>query len=649
MTSSVTTVGIAKEAHNNQKILQLTFSEPTITTNGEFVEIDMEGTNARLYHARQPVLPVYTTTMSLPFGTKILGISCETYDIVTEQLPLKINPAPDPIISNEHSKVLIQKMDKKIYHTDEFFPDSWISYHTGAGLNDKNEHKTFLTIRIYPVRYNSVIDTIICAKKISITIDYKESENDPFPEMSSFDLLIITPFSFSHSLQKLVNHKNKNGILTTIATLESIYRTYPGVDKPEKIKYFIKDAIEKWGITYVLLVGGLKSIIAGSPRDNINEGTRHWFLPVRYVNLVDNEELYDPGFISDLYYADIYDAEGEFSNWDSNGDGIFGGWTSPKGDPIGDSPGRFLDYIDVIDFYTDVFVGRLPCRNRFELSIMVNKIIEYEKTPADPLWFNKMLVIGGDPYDDVETGYLEGELIGDKALSHMPNFEPIKLYASNRYINPEYTPLTENIIREISAGCGFLLFDGHGGPSWWNTYWPYSFDDLIENGGITIYDFPKLKNGEKLPICVVGGCHCGLFNISLLSSLIDRDNSRHIWSFGKPVPESWAWWLTRKIDGGSIATIASTGLGYEAGGELGDLDGDGDNEPDCVEALGGYLETQFFKAYGNGSTDLLGETWGSAIKQYLDTFPGMNNMSDAKTLEQWVLFGDPTLKIGGYS
>jgi len=175
LTSSVTTVGIAKEAHNNQKILQLTFSEPTITTNGEFVEIDMEGTNARLYHARQPVLPVYTTTMSLPFGTKILGISCETYDIVTEQLPLKINPAPDPIISNEHSKVLIQKMDKKIYHTDEFFPDSWISYHTGAGLNDKNEHKTFLTIRIYPVRYNSVIDTIICAKKISITIDYKET------------------------------------------------------------------------------------------------------------------------------------------------------------------------------------------------------------------------------------------------------------------------------------------------------------------------------------------------------------------------------------------------------------------------------------------------------------------------------------------
>ena len=30
-------------------------------------------------------------------------------------------------------------------------------------------------------------------------------------------------------------------------------------------------------------------------------------------------------------------------------------------------------------------------------------------------------------------------------------------------------------------------------------------------------------------------------------------------------------------------------------------------------------------------------------------YPGMENISDAKTIEQWVLFGDPSLKIGGYS
>ena len=121
-----------------------------------------------------------------------------------------------------------------------------------------------------------------------------------------------------------------------------------------------------------------------------------------------------------------------------------------------------------------------------------------------------------------------------------------------------------------------------------------------------------------------------------------------MWSNGQAIPECWSWWLTRKAGGGCIATIGSTGLGLEEGGEKGDLDGDGINDPDCVETLGGYLELQFFKSYSTLGKDMLGETWCSAITQYLKVFPGMSNQSSAKTIEQWVLFGDPSLKIGGY-
>jgi len=646
--SSFTTFGMGKEPIGNQEILHLHFLEPILIKHESYIDVNVEGANARLYHARQPILPVYTTTMSFPFGTKILDVQCKTHEIKTMSLPEKITPAPDPIIRGIQTNSLGYKMDETVYTSDEFFPENWFSCYTGGGLDENNEHKTFLTIRVYPVRYSPATDTITYVEQLDITITHGEADKYPFPKSSIYDLVIITPLRFSHSLQKLVDHKNKFGVPTTTKTLHSIYNEYPGMDKPEQIKYFIKDAMENWGITYVLLVGGLKSIIAGRPRDNTNEGTRHWYLPVRYTNLRDNGSIYDPGFISDLYYADIYDGEGNFSSWDTNGDGVFGGWSNPSYQYIGDFSSGTLDTTDIIDFYPDVYVGRLPCRNILEVNIMVNKIIEYEQAPANPLWFNKMIVVGGDPYDDVGTGYLEGEIIGDKALSYLYDFEPIKLYASNRYTNPDFTPLTTNIIREITAGCGFLLFDGHASPGWWNTFWPNDFTQLIEDGGITIYDFPQLKNGQKLPICIVGGCHASLFNVSLLNTIIDRHNSRHMWSFGQAIPECWSWWLTRKIGGGSIATIGSTGLGYEAEGENGDLDGDGKNEPDCVEALGGYLETQFFKAYGNDSIDILGEAWGSAINQYLDIFPGMNNRSDAKTIEQWIIFGDPTLKIGGY-
>jgi len=54
-------------------------------------------------------------------------------------------------------------------------------------------------------------------------------------------------------------------------------------------------------------------------------------------------------------------------------------------------------------------------------------------------------------------------------------------------------------------------------------------------------------------------------------------------------------------------------------------------------------------------TDILGEIWGNAIRGYLNTYPidwsqpaGSFTSIDAKTAQEWILLGDPTLKIGGY-
>ena len=80
----------------------------------------------------------------------------------------------------------------------------------------------------------------------------------------------------------------------------------------EKIKYFIKTAMEEWGIRYVLLVGGRSSQFQPT-----------WYCPVRYVSMVDD---WDAEYLSDLYFADIYDANGNFSSWDSDNDGMYGEW-----------------------------------------------------------------------------------------------------------------------------------------------------------------------------------------------------------------------------------------------------------------------------------------------------------------------------------
>jgi len=449
-------------------------------------------------------------------------------------------------------------------------------------------------------------------------------------------MVIIAPSEFSGELQKLIDHKNSHNVATTLKTLEDIYGEYNGVDNPEQIKYFIKDALDTWNIKYVMLVGGMKSLLWGASKDDANQGTKDWHLPVRYTNNKEVGGTHDPGFISDLYYADIYDGEGNFSSWDldkhGNSDGIFANW-------------KFGAQRDILDLYPDVYVGRLACRNTYEVKIMVNKIINYETSTAGSSWFSKMVGVGGDSHHDAGTNYVEGEVVCDYIFeTYMADFDPVKLYASYKDTDPQHTPSADNIKREISAGCGFLLFDGHGHPGSWNTHWPGEFNWADTPGGITCYDFPKLSNGDKLPICIVGGCHNSQFNITLFATLLEKP---YMWTHGFAFPECFSWWLTRKIGGGSIATMGNTGLGYGAVGNHDDVDGDGVDLPDTLEAVGGYQILNFYKTYNEG-IDILGEVWGGAQRKYLDTFPGMEDQIDCKTVEQWPLLGDPSLKIGGY-
>ena len=108
-------------------------------------------------------------------------------------------------------------------------------------------------------------------------------------------------------------------------------------------------------------------------------------------------------------------------------------------------------------------------------------------------------------------------------------------------------------------------------------------------------------------------------------------------------PESWSWWLTRKVDGGAIATIGSTGLGY---GAIGDYNDDG--IPDSKQFYGGFIDSEFFRVYAQEGYDTLGVLHGTALTNYIQQFPPMEDEIDAKTVEEWVLLGDPSLKVGGY-
>jgi len=426
---------------------------------------------------------------------------------------------------------------------------------------------------------------------------------------SIYKLLIITPDNFFTAIKPLLQHKIKYGIPTRVMRLSDVYDQmyWYGRDEAEKIKYFIKFAIEEWGIQYVLLVGGKKGQLP------------YWHLPVRYVNM---DEGWEPHYISDLYFADIYDSKGDFSSWDSDNDGEFGEWLIKE-----EAEDEYLD------LYPDIAVGRLPCRNKFELKKMVNKIIDYETTTYDRLWFNDMLVIAGDTYPESHnpnwTGY-EGEYYAELALENMSGFTPIKLFTSDGTLSGQ-----KDVIKALSMGCGFVYFVGHGNPQLWGNHPP---DDSSFIQGLSVRNMHKLRNNHMYPVCVVSGCHNSQFDVSILNYL-----NRLAWYRGEATYECWGWRMTRKIGGGSIATIGCTALGYTK------------EDKDSFKGGLNEIEVEFFREYGQNNIDILGDTWVAAVASYLDKYPidwqnseDKDSWIDTKVVQSWALFGDPSLQIGGY-
>ncbi len=463
-----------------------------------------------------------------------------------------------------------------------------------------------ITFGIVMVFLGSSFGPFVSASTTQVLIEVGGSQQST---LNVYSLLILTPTIFKNELQPLVKHKNSYGLSTKLVTLPEVYHQmyWYGRDNAEKIKYFIKTAMDEWGIRYVLLVGGRSSQFFPT-----------WHCPVRYVTMVDD---WDVGYLSDLYFADIYDKNGEFSSWDSDGDGLYGEWYM----------GETAQDVD-IDLSPDVAIGRLPCRSEREIRIMVKKIINYETTVCNQPWFSTMLVVAGDTYPETSnanwTGF-EGEYYAERAIENMTGFTATRLYTSDQTFLDK-----KDVIQEFRNGWGFVYFVGHGSPKQWGNNAPNG-SEFIQ--GPNSNDMWKFRNRNKLPVCVVSGCHNSQFDVCLrrLFNNITRWRQEY-------VPECWSERIIREPSGGSICCIGCTALGF--------------TKEDKTSFKGGIneLECAFFHAYGQDHVTVLGDTWAAAVTWYAQTYPvewnspGLgDSWIDAKVVQSWALFGDPSLQIGG--
>ncbi len=571
----------------DQKLLAIvSFSKPQLHLSEDTTSIVLAETSEFFIKKDHYMVPMKVQTFTFPVGTHIENVVCTPQSIHMKSVskPLAVSPTP-VLMSNPQQIVSTRSSMKNEYRA----LDIWYDYDVGMGII-KDTRKVIVKVQFYPVQYHPLEQKISYTEFFDVDIKYTERSHLPTSAQEKYDLIVLTPAEFSDELTSLISHKNNRGVNSTLVTLDEIYNgdffTVQGRDEAEQIKYFIKNAIEQWDIKYVLLVGG--------------DGK----FPSRTTHVVANEED-DELFVTDLYYADIYNDTFNFSSWDSNENNLFGEyqWGSQQ-------------LTDEVDLYPDVYLGRLACINEAQVTTAVDKIITYETNRAyTKSWFTNIIGVGGDSFTNAygdESGVNEGEFVNEEVFKVMDGFIPTRLWVSNGVLNGVVPSGIASINSAVESGAGFIDFSGHGNPKVYATHPHNSSKFVWVPTPAGRYDYNKVldrTNGDKLPIVITGACSVSKYN--------EFENCY-----------SWAW--VANPNGGGIGSFGATGLGWAYISD------------DATKGLVEKMALNMFKAYRAEGAKTLGEMWTSAITNYI--FAGMDGV-DYKTVEEWQPFIDPSLVV----
>lgn len=381
----------------------------------------------------------------------------------------------------------------------------------------------------------------------------------PFPSafavesFVSLDNLIITSVELTSAAYRLGEYKNSTGISTRVLTVDWIYEMYEGVDGPERIRNCIADFHSKLDIKYVTIFGDADQV------------------PVRYAYVPDPRGR-DALVPTDLYYADLN------NSWDDNGDGIFADIKN-----------------DFFDGLPDIYVGRIPTGVEFANS-SVDKIIGYsEGLNVSDAWFNRVLLVSGDPSGDGKVSTLNGTHLNEH-ISQWVDLEKVKLYYDQGLTK-------DSLMKNLNLGYRFVNFAGHGKPG----SWLLDSEESLRFEGSEVVE---LVNGYMLPVVTSMACSTARFDDG--TSISER--------------------MVLEPGGGAIAYLGPTREAWIYAGNS------------ICKGLMGEMNWRIYEVYDDGY-ETLGELWGVSIARYIEAH-GLRSIFNEKTVMEFVLLGDPTLRVG---
>lgn len=259
----------------------------------------------------------------------------------------------------------------------------------------------------------------------------------------------------------------------------------------------------------------------------------------------------------------------------------------------------FYGFLAGTDHYPEVMVGRFSSVSATDINTMVNRTIEYEKTPLTGNWYSTGIGIGSNEGygigDDNEPDWLHMRNIGNKLLANgygvYHEFYDSTHGGSDAPGDPNATMVTNT----VNAGASIFLYCGHGS------------QNTCVTSNFNITNINSATNYGKYPFTIQVACNNGTF----IGGTCFSEAFLRAAGTGTLGPK------------GAIASVGSSILMAWA-------------EPmQAQDEIGDILSNQ----YTNNKKYTIGGLFFNGEMSMLDNYP---TATGKEVMETWVMFGDPS-------
>ena len=420
--------------------------EKVYLNSTEFYKLDMGEGFSETSMIGAPNLPVFNSLVSVPVCSEFV---IEERVLETETIKLKDNIliAPKQMSQSKQNEEVAFSIDEKYYNSTSFDK----SKHTSMEVVGVMGGIRLARLSICPIKYNPSNNTIVVAKKISVTISYKNIDEQATKRLQKHENNATSNFVKARTINKLSG-----------GTISTTNRTTPYV-----LVIVSPDSFQET----------LQPFIAWKKQQGFN-----------VIEAYTSQTGTSTSSIKS-YLSDLYNSETSFDYLIICGDTP----QIPAFTGVADSHVTDLNYAEFTDDYLpDVFYGRLSARTTSSLQSILNKTITYEKYLfEEDNFLNSALLVAG--VETTQTTITNGH------VNYAKDYVVARASDTSCYYNPNSGNQVSEVLGKINQGQSWINYTAHCSSEGW-------YQPAFRSSNVN-----SLTNTGKYSFLINNCCQAGMY------------------------------------------------------------------------------------------------------------------------------------------